>query len=260
MKIAILCSDDAHHRYLVALFSLSFNVVGIVVEPGASQRRRLLKLGRYRAYSWILYHHMRRRITGLDRYRRRYFADVPSSDIFPPPRMMTVDWVNDSRVEKFLAEIEPDITVIICTSILKKNILRAAGPTVINIHGGYLPYYRGNHCYFFALYNGEFDKIGSTIHYVDPGIDTGDIIDVVKPPIYLEDNAERLYCRGEMMAIHRLVKILKAFERGESPPRHAQSERWPLYSTADRKPHHDINFWLRRTWRRITDRSIQPNS
>jgi methionyl-tRNA formyltransferase len=164
-----------------------------------------------------------------------------------------VDWINGPQVLDLLKQKKPDLTIIICTSILSKEVLEAAG-TVINVHGGFLPYYRGNHCFFFALYRRDFDKIGSTIHFVDVGIDTGNIVEVVVPPIHPSDNAEMLYCRAEKIAIHRLVEWLEFDERGGVLPRRAHVTRTPLNRTRDRKLYHDVLLWFRR----MTGRFVVP--
>jgi methionyl-tRNA formyltransferase len=256
-KIAILCSDDAHHKYLVALLRSRFNVAAVVVEPGASQRRRLRSAGRYRDYSYAVYHHFRRTVLGLNRYRRRYFADLVQTSVNGASKVLNVDWINDQAVSELLRSVRPELTVIICTSILKKEVLESAGNLIVNVHGGYLPHYRGNHCFFFALYHRAFDRIGSTIHFVDAGIDTGDIIEVVVPPIYREDNAETLYCRAEKLAIHRLADLLEGWQQGQSLPRLPQTVRGRLYKTADRKPHHDLILWIRRFRNRLTNGDCQ---
>jgi methionyl-tRNA formyltransferase len=46
---------------------------------------------------------------------------------------------------------------------------------VINFHFSYLPFYRGRHPISRAIQRGEKES-GLTIHFVNPGIDTGDII------------------------------------------------------------------------------------
>src|SRR5215213_8791024 len=138
-KIAILCSDDAHHKYLVALLRSRFNVAAVVVEPGASQRRRLRRIGRYQDYAYANYHHLRRTILGLNRYRRRYFAELAQAPANANGKVLTVDWINEPAVSRLLRKVKPELTVIICTSILKKDVLEAAGKQIINVHGGYLP-------------------------------------------------------------------------------------------------------------------------
>lgn len=59
--------------------------------------------------------------------------------------------------------------------ILSEEFLSYFGPkNVINMHISYLPYNRGNDPNFWSLYDGT--PSGVTIHYLDKGIDTGDII------------------------------------------------------------------------------------
>ena len=41
---------------------------------------------------------------------------------------------------------------------------------------GVSPYYRGADCNFWALYDSNYHLVGSTIHYLSKGIDSGDII------------------------------------------------------------------------------------
>lgn len=66
--------------------------------------------------------------------------------------------------------------------ILKKNILVAAPKGFINCHAGALPFYRGRNILNWVLINDE-KEFGVTVHYVDEGIDTGDIIRQQKWPI-----------------------------------------------------------------------------
>ena len=102
-------------------------------------------------------------------------------------------------------------------------MLNAAGWHVINIHGGHLPDYRGNHCFFFALFDGRRDKTNSTIHFVDAGVDTGDVIEHVTSDAQPGEAAEILaYRRAEKRAVHRLVELLRSLEEGCSLPRTRQ--------------------------------------
>jgi methionyl-tRNA formyltransferase len=245
LKVAFLSSDDAHQRFLAAELHRRFELVGLVVEPAASQRRRIAARRKYKDWAFATYHAWRRRLTGLDRYRRQYFSLPDQHPAWPPVPLLTVDWINDPKVAGFLERLSHDITLVMCTSIMGKKTLKAAG-TIVNIHGGFLPYYRGNHCYFFALYHGAFDRIGSTIHFVDAGVDTGDIVDIVTPSIFADDNAERLYCRGEKLAIARLLELLDGLQHGEPLPRRPQPAGGKQYYTRDRNIYHDLNLWFRR--------------
>ena len=68
-----------------------------------------------------------------------------------------------------------DIDFVVCFGygrILKKNIFSSV--TCINIHGGLLPYNRGPNPNLWAWIDNT--KKGVSIHYVDGGVDTGDLI------------------------------------------------------------------------------------
>ncbi|MDR1032349.1 MAG: hypothetical protein LBL30_04525 [Holosporales bacterium] len=59
--------------------------------------------------------------------------------------------------------------------IFKKDIINLPRMGIINCHAGKLPFYRGKTVLSWVLINDE-KEFGITVHYVDEGIDTGDII------------------------------------------------------------------------------------
>ncbi len=253
-RVTVLCSDDAHHVFLVAMLRQKVEVVSVVVEPASSQCARLWRKRRLVDWVYNRYHKIRRDILGLNAYRRRYFQlGHPISEF--PDDVHVVQSINDDSALDVIESTQPDVTVVMGTSILRKRILRAAGDKIINIHGGILPDYKGNHCFFFAMDQGRFDRIGSTIHFVDSGVDTGDIIAHVFPKIHPTDSPETLYCRAEKMAILRLVELVEAYGRGHPFPRNTQLDRGRNYRTRDRGPLRDLAFLVRRRlgWIRVPE-------
>lgn len=59
--------------------------------------------------------------------------------------------------------------------IFKADLINLPRLKTINCHAGKLPYYRGRNVLNWVLINDE-KEFGITVHYVDAGIDTGDII------------------------------------------------------------------------------------
>lgn len=77
---------------------------------------------------------------------------------------------------KIIRRLKPDI----CFSIYFRNIFNRDYISVppmgyINIHPSLLPKYRGSVPTYWALVNNE-KRVGTTMHYIDSGVDTGDII------------------------------------------------------------------------------------
>jgi methionyl-tRNA formyltransferase len=71
--------------------------------------------------------------------------------------------------------------------IFKTEIINVPKLKTINCHAGKLPFYRGRNILNWALINDEKD-FGITVHYIDEGIDTGDIILQREFPISDKDN------------------------------------------------------------------------
>jgi methionyl-tRNA formyltransferase len=252
LRVALLRGDDAHNLYLDSLLRREFEVVAVVEEPGLEQRRVLRRPGKWRDAVAAEYHHLRRRMLGLNRFRLGFFSGTLVADRLSaaPAPDLTVTCINDPAVIGLIQARRPDVCVITCVTILQASAIDAIGVPIVNIHGGHLPDYRGCHCFFFALSDGRFDKIGSTIHFVDSGIDTGDIITIARPAMSNEDTPETLYCKAEYLAGRLLVDHLRMMEAGEPIPLTPQTFRGRLCLRRHRRPMDDIRFmWRRRTGR-----------
>lgn len=83
---------------------------------------------------------------------------------------------NDPQVLRRLAEAAPDIAFSLNNfRILKPDLLAIPTRGFVNFHNGPLPRYGGVNVCSWAIINGE-TRYGVTWHYLDQGIDTGDII------------------------------------------------------------------------------------
>lgn len=96
--------------------------------------------------------------------------------------------VNDPKFIGQLGEYRADIFVSMSfNQILKSEIINHPPKGFINCHAGALPFYRGRNPLNWVLINGE-SSFGITTHYIDEGIDTGDIIEQRLYPIQKTDN------------------------------------------------------------------------
>ena len=81
--------------------------------------------------------------------------------------------------ESFLEKISScNLDLIVSMSfdqIFKKEIINLPKFKSINCHAGKLPFYRGRNVLNWVLINDE-SEFGITVHFIDEGIDTGDII------------------------------------------------------------------------------------
>lgn len=84
--------------------------------------------------------------------------------------------INTDEVYEAVKQVQPDLCVIShFERLIKEPILSVPKLGFINLHPSLLPNYRGMAPQHWPIINGE-KEAGITVHYVDGGTDTGDII------------------------------------------------------------------------------------
>jgi len=97
-------------------------------------------------------------------------------------------------------------------SILSKNFLKDWNRKVINIHPSLLPSFRGKNAVKQALEN-RVKTAGCSVHFVDEGIDTGEIISQEKVPVSSNDDEETLGKKILKKEHVLYIKVIKELER-----------------------------------------------
>lgn len=115
-----------------------------------------------------------------------------------------------NAVEKYNADLFVSMSF---DQIFKAEIMNLPRYRTINCHAGKLPFYRGRNILNWALINDE-REFGITAHYVDAGIDTGDIILQEIYPITDEDDYGTLSERAYEGCADVLYKAIKMIQEG----------------------------------------------
>jgi phosphoribosylglycinamide formyltransferase-1 len=98
--------------------------------------------------------------------------------------------------------------------MVKSRMLEAFPRRIINIHPSLLPAFPGLEAWKQAL-DARVEKTGCTVHFVDGGMDTGEIIAQNEVPVLPGDTAETLHARIQD-AEHRLYpEVIARFARRE---------------------------------------------
>lgn len=128
------------------------------------------------------------------------------------------DYENISEMyEAIIAELKAaEVDYILLAgylNILTKNIVDAFTKRIINIHPSLIPSYCGMGYYGMKVHRAVIDNkekySGATVHYVDEGADTGEIIAQERVPVYLTDTPETLQQRVLELEHRLLPETLK---------------------------------------------------
>ncbi len=144
----------------------------------------------------------------------------------------TVSIHNSEQVMPLIEDIDLDLIVFGGTRIIRGEILDYPKDGVINSHPGLLPDCRGSASPAWSVYHDI--PIGSTTHFCDNGIDTGEILLRRDFPVHRGMTYEDL-CFGTLLLSGILMKeALIAWTQGKwGEMRYEQGEsEWPTFRNA----------------------------
>jgi methionyl-tRNA formyltransferase len=152
---------------------------------------------------------------------RRWNADTPTEDICEVARELTIPVertprYNCERTRELFRRADVDLGIALGTGILKPRLFSIPKLGMINVHGDVLPRFRGGTSVIWPVYEGV-GETGFSIHKIDKGIDTGDILHVERFPIRFEPTLRGTYRRNVAEIRSRvpatLARVLGDFEK-----------------------------------------------
>lgn len=115
-----------------------------------------------------------------------------------------VSSLNSNEAISFLEELAPDGVLYGGGGILRKRFIEVAKGQILNAHSGPLPQVRGMNAAEWTILLGL--NPGVTIHFIDEGIDTGEIIETLLVQFQPEDTIESLRSKCTALGILGLRK------------------------------------------------------
>jgi phosphoribosylglycinamide formyltransferase 1 len=122
--------------------------------------------------------------------------------------------------EKLVAQLrDAQVDLVVLAGymrMLKDPMLTAFPRRIINIHPSLLPKFPGLEAWRQALVAGE-SITGCSVHFVDEGMDSGEIIAQARVPVLAGDTPERLHARIQEAEHQLYPEVIARFARGELP-------------------------------------------
>lgn len=121
-----------------------------------------------------------------------------------------------------LRELQLDLVVgVHFPYLVPPEVLEIPRTGVLNLHPAYLPYNRGWHTPSWAILEGT--PVGATLHFMDAGVDTGDIVHQRELAVSPADTANTLYARLKELELQVFVEAWPGlagggFRRLPQPP------------------------------------------
>ena len=222
MKAVILTGNQGNQRALCHKMARAGEVAAIVVSDNVPRKKPTLTK---KAQS--LFNRVTGRLAGrefvdtwfkmLQEYDRQFpeFPDVP---------VVRVRNVNDAGTLETLKKYAPDLTIVSGTNLVGKKVIGASAK-IVNLHTGISPYVKGGpNCTNWCLAKNWFHLIGSTVMWLDLGIDTGKLIATEQTPLDGRESLFELHWKVMEHAHDLYVRAVQKIGEGREVPSVPQSE------------------------------------
>ena len=180
--VAMLIQPGPNPEIVVNAVKTTFpNLVVIEEQPESKKlfiRRRAKKLGWMQALGQLA-------TMVVSKYGKRFTAKRaeeileeyganPSTD--STIRRIAIPSANGPELLTALEEVRPAALLLVSCRMMKAGTLAAIACPVLNFHAGINPRYRGLQGGYWSRIECDEANIGGTVHLVDPGVDTGDVL------------------------------------------------------------------------------------
>ena len=182
MKVVVTATDSSSTWMMVNTLLKDYPDLQVIIEKPVSRlkllKRRMRRVGLWKVIGQILFMFYLPILRRLSRVRiHELIEDAGLSGKRPSSLFIQrYDSVNSEECIAWLASEKPDVVILNGTRIISPEVLSTCNALFLNTHCGITPAYRGVHGGYWALYNGDMNNIGVTVHQVDAGIDTGKIV------------------------------------------------------------------------------------
>ena len=201
MKVTLFTSNNKRHNYLINLLSGISDELYVVQEcntifpgiiPGHYQTSPLMK----------------KYFENVNNAQYQIFGNsyVNNKNIKILP-MLSGD-LNQCSINLLSNFLKSDVYVVFGSSYIKGELVEfLVKKKTINIHAGVSPYYRGSDCNFWALYDDNPHLVGTTIHLLSKGLDSGPML--YHAMSYLKTNPFEYTMSTIKSAFHSIAERIK---------------------------------------------------
>jgi len=181
-RIVVVTEGGPHVWGIVNALTNAFGPIAVLMEQPSSKwsllRGRARRLGLVSAtgqFGTMMVIRMTKRL--VPNLARRNIRQT-GLDTTPPreEHVVRIRSADSAELTAAIAQFAPSVVLLAGCRMLSPATLRAIPCPVLNYHAGITPRYRGTNGGYWALATGDPDSFGTTVHLVDTGVDTGDIV------------------------------------------------------------------------------------
>jgi len=247
-RVVLITSSGMTHHAIANAIAGELNLVGILIHTSASSPLPDFLTFLIR-YTFTMMRGLYKQLTGdtlatkvqkietrLEKEATEYFqgnvnynyTDWPSGTY-----LYTTQNINGADSIAQLKEWRPDIGLVFGSPIIGEALISIPRFGLLNFHSSLLPEYRGTRSEFWQVLNQRYDLCGSTVHFVDKGVDTGDIVLQRQQENAAGLDPYMLRVRNVLIAVELLPLAAKLVLSGNANAQVQSTSATPTFKSSD---------------------------
>lgn len=197
MRLAVLTTGAVRRRYFVECLQREFPVARVLLEtrnppPSVPTEHSLDEARKVRE-------------------RDYWYAGSPPS-FNEVAETQSFHSLNDDAAVAALRDLKPDVTIVYGAGRLGEGTIAQCGEVSLNFHNGDPEAYRGLDCHLWPLYHKDFSAIKMTLHWIEPTLDTGAIVDRRPVPLIRDMPLDDLRRAATEVTVAMAIAALRKFD------------------------------------------------
>lgn len=223
-RIVVVTAGGPHVWIIVNAIRDRLGEATIILEEPESKKRLLLR--RARKLGWIevagqlgtMVFTRLRKLVLSSRDQRSIAGGGAETELNAEIPVVRVASADSPELADAVRQMQADVVLLAGCRLLSKETLAAISCPVLNYHAGITPKYRGMNGGYWALATGDAGNFGATVHLVDAGVDTGDVLHQVRGKPERGDNLTNYALRLAVMSREICIKGVEDALEGRLTP------------------------------------------
>ena len=205
-NIVILTGSDPRHQFFIHQLNTRFSISQVFMEKCDYPRPKPQSEEESIAWNWF--------------FKRRDQSEnemILKSSQLPRKNNPGATYLENGELNSLdtIAKIEmtsPGFIAVFGTSILKDPFLNRFPNRLFNLHIGDPEFYRGSSCNFWPIHQKMLQHLSATIHRIDQGVDTGDILSRKAITINSEDDEQTLLLKPLKLGARLMIETIQNWQ------------------------------------------------
>lgn len=201
MKVVIFTTETLHHTFFVKELSKVLDNLEVICETPRDLN-----------FKHNTFHEFEKK---REEFEKKNWFDNKSKQLRDYANVVKFKSINSPEAYNYLKKNNEGVFIVFGTRIINKKIIDLNDNFFFNLHGGDPVKYRGLDSHLWSIYYKDFVSLKTTLHKLDQGIDTGEIVEQEKLKLDSNSSLINLRASNTVVCVNLVKKLIENLEQNK---------------------------------------------